>query len=96
MSEEMLARNVTPKDISLRRANPSPLNTLTTARNPETKLRSLYLIYDHIKQYFLTLSSYHCFIKITNILSKSGNPLKAIMILKGCLVVVGGCSGAVG
>jgi hypothetical protein len=54
MPEEMLARNVMPKDISLQRANPSSVNTLTTARNPETKLRNLNLIYDYIKQYFPT------------------------------------------
>lgn len=48
------ARNVLPKDISLPSANPSSVNTLTTARNPETKLRNLNLIYHHIKQYFLT------------------------------------------
>jgi len=50
----MLARNVMPKDISLPRANPSSVNTLTTARNPETMLRNLNLIYDHMKQHFLT------------------------------------------
>ena len=54
MPEEMLARNVMPKDISLPRANPSSVNTLTTARNPETMLRNLNLIYDHMKQHFLT------------------------------------------
>ena len=54
MPEEMLARNVMPKNISLPSANPSSVNTLTTARNPEIKLRNLDLIYDHINQYFLT------------------------------------------
>lgn len=50
----MIARIVMLKDSSLPSANPSSVNALTTARDPETKLRNLNLIYDHIKQYFIT------------------------------------------
>jgi hypothetical protein len=37
------------KDNSLPSTNPSSVNALKTARDPETKLRNLNLIYDHIK-----------------------------------------------
>jgi hypothetical protein len=76
MPEEILARNVMPKDISLRSANPSSVNTLTTARNPETKLRYLNLIYDHIEQYFVTPAS----LKSQKFWLRRRNPLKAMIL----------------